>query len=99
MPMGRDLHVIGNCGKRNLHSQSGGLTNLSVENSGARPANVGVGFACGRATKEKRVARICLQSNRLETDSSVAVRPMASPISDAIGSTRILPAASNSLVG
>src|ERR1700722_16442035 len=30
------------------------------------------------------------QSNRLETDSSAAVRLMASPISVAIGSTRIL---------
>ena len=43
--------------------------------------------------------RADVQSNRLDTDSSVAVRPIASPINDAIGRIRILPAASTSLVG
>src|SRR5450631_2745567 len=76
--MGRDLPVIGNRAEWNLHRQSGGTLNLSVDNL---PARIGG------------------QSNRLDTDSSVAVRPIASPIRVAIGSTRILPASCTSLVG
>jgi hypothetical protein len=87
--MGRDLPVIGNRAEMTLHSESAPLANLLVDNfTGRNP------FA-GRF----RFVLVAVQSNRLETDSSVAVRPIASPISVAIGSTRILPEASTSLVG
>src|SRR5262252_9204122 len=39
------------------------------------------------------------QSKRLETDSSLAVRPMASPIREAIDSTRMLRATRTASVG
>src|SRR5579863_4291296 len=39
------------------------------------------------------------QSNKLDTDSSAAVRLIASPISGAIDSSRILPASETAFVG
>jgi hypothetical protein len=41
----------------------------------------------------------CPQSNRLDTDSSDAVRPIASAISDAIDSVRMLSAFRTASVG
>jgi len=87
--MGRDLPVIGNRAEMTLHNECGLAVNLSVDNlTGRNPFASRFRFVLGGA-----------QSNRLDTDSSVAVRPIASPMRVEIGSTRILPEASTSLVG
>ena len=87
--MGRDLPVVGNRAEMTLHSECGPLVNLSVDNFAVRNPFAGrFRFVLG-----------AVQSNRLDTDSSVAVRPIASRIRGAIGKTRILPAAKTSLVG
>ena len=87
--MGRDLPVIGNRAEMTLHSECGPVVNLLVDNLTSRNLFAArFRFVLGGA-----------QSNRLDTDSSVAVRPIASPIKVAIGSTRILPEVSTSLVG
>ena len=87
--MGRDLPVIGNRAEMTLHNECGAQANLLVDNFAVRNPFAG----------RFRFVLEAVQSNRLDTDSSVAVRPIASPIRVAIGSTRILPEVSNSLVG
>ena len=57
----------------------------------------GVTLALG--TPDARVMPDACQSNRLETDSSVAVRPIASPISVAIDMTLMLRAVFTAWVG
>jgi hypothetical protein len=87
--MGRDLPVIGNRAAMTLHSECGPFVNLSVDKFTVRNPFAG----------RFRFVLAGIQSNRLDTDSSVAVRPIASPIRVAIGNTRMLPEASTSLVG
>jgi|KBSMisStandDraft_5_1062788.scaffolds.fasta_scaffold01884_3 hypothetical protein len=86
--MSRDLPVIGNRVDSTLHSQYCGNMNQQWINLPGIP---------GREPKRPREAGS--QSNRLDTDSSAAVRPIASPISDAISRIRMLPAAWISFVG
>src|SRR5260370_24802978 len=67
---------------------------------------MGKAQACPPLSKRGKVgtaqARLCplrVQSNKLDTDSSEAVRPMASAISEAIDSVRILGALRTASVG
>src|ERR1039458_7085241 len=89
-PMGRDLPTIGNCAGWNLHRQCWVTSNLLVDNSGSAASKSGHQF-CEKQSSLRRLRKlICgprdqlknarAQSNRLDTDSSVAVRPIASPI-------------------
>src|SRR5260370_36364492 len=67
---------------------------------------MGKAQACPPLSKRGKVgtaqARLCplrVQSNKLDTDSSEAVRPMASAISEAIDSVRILGALRTASLG
>src|SRR5690242_140246 len=73
-----------------------------VDSGGSRAggrARVTAGREAARAARAQALKCDEAQSNRLETDSSAAVRAIASPIRVAIESTRMLPATRTASVG
>jgi hypothetical protein len=110
--MSRDLPVIGNPAEPTLHSHCFVADDSAVDNfipitwserrewrRESRDVHTRIALAPDRRSVCMAMRLWQAQSKRLETDSSAAVRPIASPISEAISIIRIFPADRISFVG